>query len=199
MMRYRWTVLTMAAAATVLTVAGCNPDDEPSAVTSTPTVVTTTTVASDTATSAASGADQQSGGATRASGDGAQMTATSTLPPGHGTGASAYVGEWTRHASHLELGADQAGTLVMGSGAVNVEKWTITWSPQGRGIVITVGDQVSKTGDGVGDISKGETVTAELSSGANNGTTLLTKGLGDTGGPLTWCNSSSAGTPACGA
>lgn len=195
MMRYRWAVLTMAAAATVLTVAGCNPDDEPSAVTSTPTIVTTTTVVeSDTAASATGG--EQSGGATRASGE---MTATSTLPPGHGTGASAYVGEWTRHASHLELGADQAGTLVMGSGAVNVEKWTITWAPQGRGIVITVGDQVSKTGDGVGDISKGETVTAELSSGANNGTTLLTKGLGDTGGPLTWCNSSSAGTPACGA
>ena len=66
-------------------------------------------------------------------------------------------------------------------------------------IVLTMGNQISKTGAGVGDITSGQTVTAHLSTGAHDGATLVTNGLGDTGGPLTWCSEASAGTPECGA
>ena len=204
-MRYRWTATTLAAAAVALSVAGCNPDDTPSATTSMPTVVVTTTMPASTtsgAEEADSGtavekSDSQDGGATQASGGGSQTARP--LPPGHGVGSSAFVGDWTRHASSLDLAGDQTGTLLMGSGALNTEKWSVTWTRRGMGITITIGDLIVKSGEGVGDISKGETVSGDLSTGAHGGPTLVTKGLGDTGGPLTWCRAASAGTPACGA
>ena len=209
-MRYRWTATTLAAAATVLALAGCHAnDDASSAATSTPSVVVTKTAPSSHLQP--SGASTADSGAADDAGipeteqslprvEGRPVTAAPAPTGERGVDASVFFGTWTRHASHLELTSDLIGTLVMGSGAVDVETWTVTWwSPKQNEISMTLGSQISKTGDGVDGLYSGKTVTGELSTGAHGGATLLTNGLGSTGGPLTWCGASSAGTPECGA
>lgn len=208
-MRYRWTATTLAAAATVLALAGCHTNDASSATASTPSAVVTTTAPaphiqpSETSTVDSGPADDEgTPEATQSPArvEGRPATAAPAPTGERGVNASVFFGTWTRHASHLELTSDLTGTLVMGSGAVDVETWTVTWwSPKQNEISMTLGSQISKTGDGVDGLYSGKTVTGELSTSAHGGSTLMTTGLGSTGGPLTWCNASSAGTPECGA
>ncbi|WP_461665616.1 SPOR domain-containing protein [Gordonia sputi] len=208
-MRYRWTATTLAAAATVLALAGCHTNDVSSAATSTPSVVVTKSAPaphiqpSETSTvdsGAADDAGTPEAAQSPARVEGRPVTAAPAPTGQRGVNASVFFGTWTRHASHLELTSDLTGTLVMGSGAVDVESWTVTWwSPKQNEISMTLGSQISKTGDGVDGLYSGKTVTGELSTSAHGGSTLMTTGLGSTGGPLTWCNASSAGTPECGA
>ncbi|MGV9859287.1 hypothetical protein ACWDTD_11625 [Gordonia sp. NPDC003425] len=210
--QHRVAAFALAAAACTLGLTACNADTTsaaPSTTTQTTSVVTvTTTVAapapgvgegdtgSPTTGSDAGGSGGQGGGTTVHTGG---QTTAPPVTPGKDVNASAFVGEWLRHASHLDINGDRTGELAIGSGAVDVETWSLTWVPLGRGIVLTMGNQISKTGAGVGDITSGQTVTAHLSTGAHDGATLVTNGLGDTGGPLTWCSEASAGTPECGA
>ncbi|MEP9394635.1 hypothetical protein ABLE92_24280 [Gordonia sp. VNQ95] len=124
---------------------------------------------------------------------------THTLPPGHGTGISAFAGHWQRHESSLDT--TLTGTLLMGASAIDDEKWNFTWERRDTDsdthIVGTLTTQINKSGTGVG-LHAGQTFTARLSTDASNTTILLTDGLGDTGGTLTWCMVG-APSPDCGA
>ena len=208
-MRYRWTATTLAAAATVLALAGCHAnDDASSAATSTPSVVVTKTAPSSHLQP--SGASTADSGAADDAGipeteqslprvEGRPVTAAPAPTGERGVDASVFFGTWTRHASHLELTSDLTGTLVMGSGAVDVDVDRHLVEPEAER------DQHDPRLTDLEDrrrcrrsVLRKDRHRRTLDR-CNGGATLLTNGLGSTGGPLTWCGASSAGTPECGA
>lgn len=188
LMRYRRITLGIAAALIVVPMsAGCG------GATSRPAATATVTVTAPAPSPSTGPANVELSASTPA------VTTRHTLPPGHGVGASAFVGTWERHESELVI-ANPPGSssLVMGASAFDVEKWSITWTPDGRDLDITLGRLLSKSGNGVGGLHAGKVFTAQLSADSALTTISLTSGLGDTGGTLTWCRPG-GGSPGCGA
>ncbi len=118
--------------------------------------------------------------------------------------APTLVGDWQRHASVLHLDPDPASsTFTTGTSCCDVETWTATWTPIGAngddGVVVTLVQRTFLSGDGLGgSLYEGGTFEASPSIGYNGTRVLMTYGLGDAPGVLTWCRSGQ-GVPECGA
>lgn len=111
-----------------------------------------------------------------------------------------YVGRWQRHESYLTLGQAGGGTVLMGSSAVDVESWSLTWAETGGAVAGTLGSQTAKYGAGVDGLHAGGAFTARLSRDSSGTIVLITTGLGSGGGDLTWCQPAAYGnSPDCGA
>jgi len=191
-------VMSAAVAAMALTACGTDSGTATDDTSSAPSHTAVSTAVSMTAGAPDSGSQQ--GPTSTAAATSSDKTAA-TLPPGHGVGASAFAGNWQRHESRLTLDISQAGSLLIGASAVDSETWSLTWKPEGRGIVITLGSRTAKYGAGLnGYLSQGQLITGELATDSANTTILRTHGTGagntDT---LSWCSSTYGSSPECGA
>lgn len=218
-MRIRWSTYALSAAAGLtLVLSGCQATADDQAQTSRPvsTVIVTET-ASNPPTTAADNSDDTG------TDDGSNGTGQPTVAPDNGdpgapavtrsrprdtpqatttttrSAAATVVGDWQRHDSSLTLNADGTGSVLMGSGAADTEKWALTWSSTGNGASGTLGAQLSKTGAGVGGLATGTSFTARLGKDANGTTIMFTSGFGDTGSDLTWCSLKYGSSHNCGA
>jgi hypothetical protein len=62
-----------------------------------------------------------------------------------------YVGSWQRHGSMMRIAPDGTGTILLGSSARDVEKWTMRWTQgDGVGLTIRLDHRIGAWGDGMG-------------------------------------------------
>lgn len=206
-MRHRWVwVGVVAAVAALPLVTGCADTGTGASASSVVTVTATQTTrasapvtGTDATSTDVTGTDVSTTGDAPASPVGTRPPTTNPLPPGHGIGASAYLGAWQRHESSLTFNGDHTtGSVFLGANAVDGEKWGFTWTIDRAVITATLTGLIERSGAGVGGMATGQTFTATPTVDSAGTEILVTTGLGETGSELTWCRSGH-GSPGCGA
>ena len=215
-MGYRWIASTLPIAAAAMVFAACGTTTEsgngsatasrpPVGAQMTPSDAVQSTVAlpgtTVTPNGPAVGGDTATVGATSTSTSTATVADTSsTSPPGDDVDTSEYSGRWQRHGSYLDLEPDGTGTILIGNGAVDGEKWSLTWAPTDHDIVITVGPQISKSGAGLdGLLAAGQTITGVRATDPANITVLRTTGIRGESLTQGWCMPKYGSAAECGA
>lgn len=195
-MTSRWTLAAIAAAVT-LTAACSSSDDAASPETSVVTVTTVVSAPSSTtvSTDAAAASDPTTDDETAT-----PEPASTTSTVDRGTGASAYVGHYQRHESGLDLAADQTGSILEGSGALDGETWAVTWQPAATGITITYERLTNRTGKGLYEprLAPGQTLSAHFGTGETGNRVLVVAGVSPARAAYTWCLPRLS-SPECGA
>ncbi|MFT4125758.1 MAG: hypothetical protein QM662_05955 [Gordonia sp. (in: high G+C Gram-positive bacteria)] len=115
--------------------------------------------------------------------------------------ASAFVGEWIGHTRTMTIDADGSGRMQVNSGAADGETWSFTWTSTTSGIAITLIAMVSSVGEGLGDLTPGQTYDTTLRTDDEGIRYLVTAGFGgDPANDVAWCNQARDGySRECGA
>lgn len=113
-----------------------------------------------------------------------------------------FTGKWIGHDRDLTLNADRTGSMLVGSGALDGERWALTWSagaPTVRFITLTTRESISGSGAG-GAMYQGATYSVTQARDSDGIVIMTMRGFhGDSGSDvLTWCRPGS-GSHECGA
>jgi hypothetical protein len=81
-------------------------------------------------------------------------TANAGGPPGvTSVGPVSFFDEWLAHDSELQLSQNGTGTLTLGDGATNTDRWSVTWQKNpSDSITITLASLISRSGPGLGNV-----------------------------------------------
>ena len=195
-------VLGSAAIALALTATGCGPDENSSATPSpsAPVVVTSTVTESETAPGTTGPTEVDSAAPVNPGTPVNTVTASAT--PKAPSGADAFTGAWVGHTRDMNLNADGTGDMSVSIGAADGEKWALTWSADSSGATMTLGEQISKHGEGLGDNSMhaGAVYHGVLVKDSQAVTYMQMAGFTAAGHSLPWCNQDKYGySRECGA
>ncbi|WP_287001833.1 MULTISPECIES: hypothetical protein [Gordonia] len=90
----------------------------------------------------------------------------------------------------MNLNADGTGDMSVSTGAADGEKWALTWSTDSSGVTMTLRDQISKHGEGLGDnlMHAGVVYHVVLVKDSQAVTYMQMAGFTSAQHSLTWCN-----------
>jgi LysM repeat protein len=98
---------------------------------------------------------------------------------------------WIAHDSSLQLSEDGTGTLVLGDGAFNTDKWAVTWTKNpSDSITITLATLLGRSGPGMGNV--GDQFIATIQPDADGNQLLFLHRVGTEGQVITF---TTAGEP----
>lgn len=70
-----------------------------------------------------------------------------------GVGPVSFFDQWLAHDSELQLSQSGTGTLTLGDGATDTDRWSVTWQKNpSDSIAITLASLISRSGSGLGNV-----------------------------------------------
>jgi spore coat assembly protein SafA len=114
-----------------------------------------------------------------------------TIP---GTKPVSFFDYWVAHDCSMQLSEDGTGTLVLGDGALNTDKWAVTWTKNpGDSITITLASLVGRSGPGMGNV--GDQYIATIQPDAAGNQLLYMHRAGTEGQVITFATGAELSTP----
>jgi spore coat assembly protein SafA len=114
-----------------------------------------------------------------------------TIP---GTKPVSFFDYWVAHDCSMQLSEDGTGTLVLGDGALNTDKWAVTWTKNpSDSITITLASLVGRSGPGMGNV--GDQYIATIQPDAAGNQLLYMHRVGTEGQVITFATGAELSTP----
>jgi hypothetical protein len=108
--------------------------------------------------------------------------------------------QWVAHDSSMQLSHDGSGTLIMGDGALNTDRWSVTWTKNpSDSITITLASLAGRSGPGMGKV--GDQYIATIQPDSAGDQVLHMHKINPNGRAITFCTMAELKTrdPECGA
>jgi spore coat assembly protein SafA len=101
---------------------------------------------------------------------------------------------WVAHDCSMQLSEDGTGTLILGDGALNTDKWAVTWTKNpSDSITITLASLLGRSGPGMGNV--GDQYIATIQPDAAGNQLLYMHRVGTEGQVITFATGAELSTP----